>query len=236
MDLNKPIPQNMSIRDWQNVQVIENNEKMVLLNIFAPEYISVSPQYFIQGIPHAKQDQCVRETVANKLVDAAKKLPQGYKLLVWDAWRPIEVQQALFDDFCTKLKIIYGYSNEIAFSKAQKYVSLPSDDKFKPSPHYTGGAVDLTIINENIVPLNMGTNFDYFENEAKTDFFEKYNANNSLDLFTFDLIQTNRRLLFNVMLSCGFTNYPNEWWHYDYGNQFWAVQKKCYAIYSGLPR
>lgn len=234
MDLNRPIPHNMSIRGWQNVPVIENNEKMVLLNTFAPEYISVSPQYFSQGIPHAKQDQYVRETVANKLVDVAKKLPKSYKLLVWDAWRPIEVQKALFDNYYKIIKDLYNYSDEKANWETQKYVSFPTIDIKKPSPHFTGGAIDLTIIGENSNPINMGTNFDFFDKEAHTDFFETPSNLTSNNLSIFEMTRHNRRMLFNAMINSDFTNYPNEWWHFDYGNQFWAVQKKCFAVYSGI--
>ncbi|MDD3287939.1 MAG: M15 family metallopeptidase [Alphaproteobacteria bacterium] len=34
----------------------------------------------------------------------------------------------------------------------------------------------------------------------------------------------NRRLLYNVMNSVGFTFFPEEPWHADYGNKFWAKQ------------
>lgn len=234
MDLIRPILHHRTIKGWQNVPIIENNEKMVLLNTFAPEFISVNPQYFIQGIQYAKQDQHVRETVANKLLDAAKKLPKGYKFLVWDAWRPIEVQKALFENYYKVIKDLYGYPHEKVNLETQKYVSFPSVDNKKPSPHFTGWAIDLTIIDENSVPLNMGTDFDLFEREAHTDFFENSDNITSNNLSIFDLVRFNRRMFYYTMINSDFTNYPNEWWHFDYGNQFWAVQKKCFAVYSGI--
>ena len=42
----------------------------------------------------------------------------------------------------------------------------------------------------------------------------------------------NRRLLFNAMVDQGFTNYSEEWWHFDYGNQFWALINGVHAIYG----
>ena len=36
------------------------------------------------------------------------------------------------------------------------------------------------------------------------------------------VVRDNRRLLYNVMTEAGFTNLPSEWWHYDYGDKFWA--------------
>lgn len=37
------------------------------------------------------------------------------------------------------------------------------------------------------------------------------------------------------MTSVGFTNYPSEWWHYDYGDLFWAAEAgaDC-ALFGGV--
>ena len=34
------------------------------------------------------------------------------------------------------------------------------------------------------------------------------------------------------MLQAGFTNLPTEWWHFDYGNKFWAFYTGNDAIYD----
>jgi len=37
------------------------------------------------------------------------------------------------------------------------------------------------------------------------------------------------------MISVGFSNYPYEWWHFDYGNQFWAQStSSSLAHYSAV--
>ena len=33
----------------------------------------------------------------------------------------------------------------------------------------------------------------------------------------------NRMLLKNVLENAGFKNYPQEWWHYSYGDKMWAA-------------
>lgn len=43
-----------------------------------------------------------------------------------------------------------------------------------------------------------------------------------------DIQQKNREMLFQVMTTAGFVNYPLEWWHYCYGD-------KMYAAYKCLP-
>jgi D-alanyl-D-alanine dipeptidase len=36
------------------------------------------------------------------------------------------------------------------------------------------------------------------------------------------------------MIKAGFTNLPTEWWHYDYGDKFWAYYNKTRTLYTGL--
>ncbi|MED4919243.1 M15 family metallopeptidase, partial [Geobacillus thermodenitrificans] len=47
-------------------------------------------------------------------------------------------------------------------------------------------------------------------------------------------IKENRKLLKSIMEKAGFTNYDEEWWHYDYGNQNWALKTGNEAIYGGV--
>jgi len=46
------------------------------------------------------------------------------------------------------------------------------------------------------------------------------------------VILENRRLLYNVLTKVGFTFYPFEPWHADYGNKFWAQQSDKKAFYG----
>ncbi|HEY9615587.1 MAG TPA: M15 family metallopeptidase, partial [Microcoleaceae cyanobacterium] len=31
-----------------------------------------------------------------------------------------------------------------------------------------------------------------------------------------------RQVLSNCLIAAGFTQHPNEWWHFSYGDQMWA--------------
>lgn len=64
----------------------------------------------------------------------------------------------------------------------------------------------------------MGTLFDDFTNRAWSNHFESYEDCED--------VKKNRRILYNVMIMAGFTNLPSEWWHYDYGDKFWAYFNK----------
>jgi len=45
-------------------------------------------------------------------------------------------------------------------------------------------------------------------------------------------IRKNRALIIDVMERHGFKVNASEWWHFDFGNQLWAVQENATAIYG----
>lgn len=187
----------------------------------------VYPQYYKQGIVGSYPDCYVRETVANKLDIAQLYLPNGYKFVILDGYRPICVQQILWNSYYQDLKNKHPEFNDIELDfKTSLFVSKPSYDIKHPSLHNTGGAIDLTICDKNNKWLNMGTEFDDFSNKAWTNYFEEYEQNIE--------IRNNRRLLYNAMIKAGFTNLPSEWWHYDYGDNFWAYFTRNTSIYEGI--
>lgn len=231
MEINKPIPLFESIDGWQNIQIIENSEEMINLNSFSYDHIDVQPKYFLQNFKHANQEQYVRKSVAFKLLEVAKLLPVGYKLRIWDAWRPFEVQKAIFEKVYNQIKSRNTYCNEDEIIKESlKFVSAPSKNKEKPAWHSTGGSIDLTIINAEGIELLMGTDFDDISLKARSDYYEIL-SNNDGDI-CFAIVQRNRRLLYNLLISVGFTNYPEEWWHFDFGNQLWGKISGNTAFYN----
>jgi zinc D-Ala-D-Ala dipeptidase len=211
-----------SVEGWENMPVLECGEGLVCLNkLPMSRGVMVMPQYWNAGVSGAIPEQYVRESVATRLIKAASLLPRGCGgLLTWDAWRPLEVQNALFDGYYTDIRRANPSLSQAEVEvKAQTFVSLPSEVITRPSPHFTGGSWDGTIIGANGLPLWMGTSFDHFGPEAATNFFEDSSRIKSrMDW----VARQNRRLLCYVMKKVGLTNYSEEWWHFDFGNQFWA--------------
>lgn len=228
----------VSIRGWQGVEIKEPDEPQSLVDLAREErlkpYLVLSPQYYQQQIEGSIERMWVRKGVAAALYRAALLLPEGCKFKIWDAWRPLAVQQALFDKWINSLrKKRPELSEEVLREEAQKYVSLPSADPNKPSPHNTGGAIDLTIVGPDEKEVDMGTRFDHFGSEAKITFFEEKLKDGEVALSEQELqILKNRRLLYSLMITAGFTNYEEEWWHYDFRNQFWGRIKGRMAIYG----
>jgi D-alanyl-D-alanine dipeptidase len=49
--------------------------------------------------------------------------------------------------------------------------------------------------------------------------------------------KANRLLLAQAMQAEGFVNYAREWWHYSYGDRYWAwLTGRPHAIYGPMDR
>ena len=103
-------------------------------------------------------------------------------------------------------------------TRTREFVSLPSRDPAAPSPHLTGGAVDVTLCDDDGIPLDMGTLFDEAVPASHTDHYEHLDTSSTEHRH----VRDNRRLLYHAMRQQGFTNLPSEWWHFDLGDQLWA--------------
>lgn len=116
-------------------------------------------------------------------VDLAADL--GLRLKIWDAFRPFEAQQALWD----------GVEN------AELFVSNPATGAV---PHCRGVAVDLTLVDDTGAELDMGTVFDDFRPLA-------FHADRQVSVTA----RRNRFLLLGLMSAAGWDFYSKEWWHYQ---------------------
>lgn len=182
-----------------------------------------------KGKPIAGSSRSIaaRKTVVDMLLRAQTLLPTGYKFKIFDAYRPIIVQQELWGYYYAKEKEKNPDADKKELDRLTAFwVSKLSYNILEPSLHNTGGAVDLTIIDENGKELNMGCDFDDFSDRAWTNHFEKYEDNK--------VVRNNRRILYNVMTAVGFTNLPSEWWHYDYGDDKCAQFNHTAPLYSGI--
>ncbi|MFA9559180.1 M15 family metallopeptidase [Evansella sp. AB-rgal1] len=230
----KPIPPLQSPRNWINIPIADTGDPIISVRSLNSPRILVKSMYHSQGIPHARKECYVRKQVGERLVKAASLLPQKYRLLIWDSYRPFEVQKALYTSFYEKKKQEYPHLSENELdSMVKKYVSFPSLNEGAPSPHVTGGSVDLTIADKDGTAIEMGTEFDDFSEKAGTRFFETLLEKKESVSEEDSRALENRRLLYWVMRESGFTSYVHEWWHFDYGNQWWAelTEADC-AIYG----
>ncbi|WP_258364156.1 M15 family metallopeptidase [Halomonas sp. LBP4] len=207
--------------DWARVNripIADCGEPLVPMSL-APWPIRVYPAYARLGVPGAVPECFVREGVYRHLLAAARALPEGFGLVVLDGWRPWRVQQYLFDTLSEAIRAHHPAASEAELlTRTREFISVPSRDPQAPSPHLTGGAVDVTLCDADGLALDMGTLFDEAVPASHSDHLERLGELDTRQQRARD----HRRLLYSVMLDQGFTNLPSEWWHYDLGDQLWA--------------
>ena len=125
----------------------------------ATDYISdvlvdlkyATPDNFTGQTIYTFQDAYLRYGTVKKLASAADELRgQGYRLLIWDAFRPTSAQWKLWD-VCPNAA----------------YVSDPNQGF---SSHSRGNAVDVTLAQADGTPAEMPTDFDDFTARADRDY------------------------------------------------------------------
>lgn len=144
-------------------------------------------------------DQCfLQPDVAKKLCAAEKFLKEKYpfySLIVFDAVRPLHIQQKMWDTI------------QLPPAEKIKYLSNPKNF----SLHNYGAAVDVSIIDQNGMELNMGTPFDFFGVKAHP--VKEQELLTAGELTQRELL--NRQILRNVMWKAGFFGIQTEWWHFN---------------------
>ncbi|QWF71538.1 M15 family metallopeptidase [Methylomonas paludis] len=215
--------------DWRKVPIVDNGEALVDVRHYAPDKISSGATYFAWQIPGSLAECYVRDSVARRLARAAQQLPNDLRLYVFDGWRPVTVQRYLFDQYQAELHAKHpDWPAAELLAQTQIFVSFPNTEPSCPSPHLTGGAVDLTLIDTEGRLLDMGSAFDEFSFRSHTDYFSRLPKLSRQE----HLQRDNRQLLLDVLGAQGLSNYPEEWWHFDYGNQFWASRCGQVAVYG----
>lgn len=231
--------------DIKRITIKECGEALVVLSM---EDFVIEPMYFKWGICGESEIK-LRSGVIERLKRAKAYLNslsgcERWNFKIWDGYRLLDTQKRLYDDYFALLKERHPeFSNERIDEKVQIFVSPPSRDKNFPAPHNTGGAVDLTIVDENFQELKMGSVFDEFNVRSFTAHFEKdFDDISEMEVEVeqysvkeCQVFKKNRALFLKVMEQAGFVNYFEEWWHFSYGDQEWALQTKSdAAIYGSM--
>lgn len=205
---------------YESISIYECGEPLLDLAEFP---FVLEPKYYQMGLSDTPK-LYARESVANKLLKIQKKF-KGLKFKIWDPWRSRKVQNNIYQLCWDDLKMKHPDWDEERLSHEVGIFVTAAHDPNKIPPHTTGGAIDLTLVDLDDIELNTGTGFDHFGPEATVYYFDTIKPNTE--------ISTNRKLLHKAMLEEEFSSYNDEWWHFDYGNQFWAFQTgRDHAIYG----
>jgi D-alanyl-D-alanine dipeptidase len=208
--------------ELDTIQVVENYEPLMSICDLVDAEIKMKPQ----RREYAKEDALyARKSVCYMLKEAAKNLPEGYKFVIFDAFRPIEYQEMRFNKVLSEImQKNPGMNYEEARKETFIYVFPPSRDPKRPPAHSTGGAIDIAIKNERGEMLDFGCAYGDFNNPAV--------HTNVCETLTGEQ-KSNRKFLIESLVKAGFSSYPGEWWHFMYGDREWAAyEEKPNAVYG----
>lgn len=177
----------ISVTDKKRNQII-NDTTFVNLKDYSRDFLYDMKYATTDNFLKAKVYDCaecfLRLKTIKALVEANKKfISIGYKIKIFDCYRPLDIQKKMWE-----------------IVPNPEYVANPA----KGSIHNRGGAVDITLVDNNGKEFNMGTPFDYFGTEASHNYLNVSQE-----------VKTNRELLKRVMNKYGFNSFDSEWWHYN---------------------
>ena len=96
-------------------------------------------------------------------------------------------------------------------------------------PHSTGAAIDVYLVDDHGKPLDMGIH----PKDWMKDKDGRLSLTNSKIIS--DEATSNRQIMSHVLSKVGFVNYPTEYWHWSYGDKYWAfVKQQPFAIYGSI--
>ena len=121
----------------------------------------------------------------------------GVGMLVLDALRPQRVQEQLWE--------------ALQGTDLLSYLANP----VRGSIHSFGMAVDITLVDSQGCPFDMGTPFDDLSERSHPALENAMRARGELNETQVD----NRQLLRDAMRAGGFSGINSEWWHFDCGNR-----------------
>ena len=190
------------------------NERMdpsgfVLLADLVPQIVQEIRYYstynFIGDRIDGYEEPCAlltREAARQLKSVAGEMLVQGYRLKVFDAYRPAAA---------VKHFVLWGLEDQDVRMKPYFYPELEKQRLFvegyiaKQSSHSRGSAVDLTLLDMSTgKELDMGSPFDLFSPVSHPDCRSITNEQ-----------YENRMILRDVMMRNGFQPIGCEWWHFS---------------------
>jgi zinc D-Ala-D-Ala dipeptidase len=215
------------MRPYYQIPIFECGEPLIgiPLELFAVE--SPHPYEKLGAIYGEHSPYYLRQSVIENLIQAQNYLDvlhPNWRIQIFDAYRPIAVQQfmvdysfaqAVQDRGLTEVELSPNQRQEI-WEAVYEIWAVPSWDEKTPPPHSTGAAVDVTLVDDAAQIVNMGSPIDEMSERSHPDYYANSDDPEAQQYHVY------RQLLRDVMLKAGFQRNPREWWHFSIGDQMWA--------------
>ena len=210
------------VSELVKIQIEDNGEPLVDIFRVCPDlrWMHESPR----ADWNFPRSGLARETVAFQLRRAQELLPSGLRLQIVGAFRPFDIQKAMYERARAELAEKHpDWDDDLLTEYINVFSAPPIWDT--PPPHTTGGAVDMSIIDESGERLDMTSPLEMGWDSAPTHM-------EGLS----ETAQKNRALLISVLSEAGITNFAGEWWHWSWGEPGWALRTgRPIALYGAVP-
>jgi zinc D-Ala-D-Ala dipeptidase len=210
------------MKPYQKIPIFECGEPLVEVPLIFPR--ERPHPYVALGAPYGDRSPFyLRQGVIERLGHAQTKLEQlhiGWRIKIFDAYRPIPVQQFMVQYTFEQEAQAQGVDpqtlseteREDLIARVYQFWAAPSLDPATPPPHSTGGALDVTLVDESGKEIDMGSPIDEISDRSFPDYFAGVDPK----------VDHHRQILKQVMMDVGFHQHLNEWWHFCYGDQMWV--------------
>jgi D-alanyl-D-alanine dipeptidase len=164
----------------------------------------------------------VRASVGRRLALARDDLPRGVSLRVVAGYRTAAAQRAIIGSYAAGLRITHPAIGAAELERLTSRFVAP----LAVAPHVAGAAVDLTLVDSAGRELDLGTPVDATPEQSEgACYFDAPKVSRQA--------RANRELLARVLRGAGLVNYPTEWWHWSYGDRYWALVTSAPAALYG---
>ena len=190
--MNADTPTESCLRAMGMVDIAEMDSSIAVQLVYATPYNFLGKQLY-----HDLNKAFMLPEMAEKVLkaqQALKKIRPDLNLLIYDASRPVSVQHEMW--------------NMVKGTSMMPYVSNPNKGH---GMHNYGAAVDVTLMDCTGRPLPMGSEYDYFGEEAHTTNEQQLLQDGRITKRELE----NRLLLRKVMTEAGLHTIQSEWWHFN---------------------
>ncbi len=154
----------------------------------------------------------VRAELAARLQQASSLLPTGIRLQVVEGHRSEADQRRIIARYSAQVSAAHPGIGTAELERLTSRFVAP----IEVAPHVAGAAVDLTLVDANGDELDLGTPIDATpEESADACYFASPDISATA--------RAHRAVLAEALVAAGLVNYPTEWWHWSYGDRYWAL-------------
>ncbi len=199
--------------DWQDVVLISDDAVTSLaLRERGDDLVDTAGVLPWSGPSTDPASRWVRSALLERLHDAAAALPADLRLALNEGYRRPDTQRRSFEGYRARLALLHPEASPSELHRlASRYISPP-----EVAPHTAGAAADVVLMTPEGVVLDVGCPIDANPEESGGRCYTAHPDVTGEALLL-------RRALVKALSGAGLVNYPTEWWHWSFGDRYWAL-------------